>query len=261
MGFPFPRWAVWILALAVSMAPAVLGPTAPRVLAEESEPSGYRPLLADALREFEAGNYEEARALFIQAHSMMPTARTHRAIGSAEFELRNYGECIRHLEASLASNVRPLDEKLRKQTEQALARARRFVGQVVIETKPPTSEIMVDGIPVESGRGEPLVLKLGEHVIEAEAPGHIPEKRSIHLRGGEKHTVTIVFRSVAEHENVPVARGSKDSRRWYKSPWLWTAVGVVAAGAAAGTAIALTSSDGKVAAAPRGNTNMSTVAP
>jgi outer membrane protein assembly factor BamD (BamD/ComL family) len=47
-------------------------------------------LIGDAVAEYEAGHYQEARALFRQAHEKQPTARTLRGIGMASFELRDY---------------------------------------------------------------------------------------------------------------------------------------------------------------------------
>jgi len=60
----------------------------------------------DAVAEYEAGHYQEARALFRQAHEKSPTARTLRGIGMASFELRDYVEATRALTASLR-DVRP----------------------------------------------------------------------------------------------------------------------------------------------------------
>lgn len=200
----------------------------------------YRKLIDEAVREAAAKNYEEARALFLRAHALAPSARTHRGIAMTEFELRNYEACITHIDAALASTVQPLDDKLRHDAEELRRRAQSFLGTLKIETRPQASAIRVDGVPTTLSPDHTLTLQLGEHVIEAELPGHASEKRQVGIRGAEHQTLTILFaRPIpAAPSNEPVAR-----RAWYKNPWLWGAVGVVAAGAAAGTAVAATRGD------------------
>ena len=54
-------------------------------------------LIGDAVAEYDAGHFQEARALFRQAHEKSPTARTLRGIGMCSFELRDYVEAARAL--------------------------------------------------------------------------------------------------------------------------------------------------------------------
>ena len=58
-------------------------------------------LIGDAVAEYDAGHFQEARALFRQAHDKSPTARTLRGIGMCSFEMRDYVEAARALGASL----------------------------------------------------------------------------------------------------------------------------------------------------------------
>ena len=60
-------------------------------------PRGYDEAVETALAEFEAGNYAEARSQLFKAHSIFPNARTLRALGKAEYELKNYREAIDYL--------------------------------------------------------------------------------------------------------------------------------------------------------------------
>jgi hypothetical protein len=215
-----------MLALQKERAPA------PRAEADAGPP-GYREQMDEGLRAYDAGNFELARSAFVRAHRLFPNARTHRGIGKAEIELRNYAAGVVQLEAASSATALPLDDGLRAETEGLLARARSLVAYLVIETRPAASELLVDGAPVDIASGKPLVLDAGDHLVDAHAPGHAPAKRSVSLKGGERETLTIVF-SPSE-----AAEASATSRRWVKSPWLWTAVGVVVAGAAVGTGVAL----------------------
>jgi len=214
---------------------------------EQLEPNEYRALIDEAVREAAAQNYEEARSLFLRAHALFPSARTYRGLGMSEFELRNYPASIEQLEAALTSKVRPLDATLRRDVEQLLVRARRFVGLLVIETKPAASELRVDKLPVSRVAGEALTVKIGEHVLEALADGYALEERHISVKGGEVARVSIVFQRPLQG----LAQASE--RRWYKSPWLWTAVGVLVAGGATAVALVTTSGSDSTAAPYPGN--------
>jgi tetratricopeptide (TPR) repeat protein len=208
------------------------------VAAQDVEPEGYREAVDEAVREFGARNFEEARSLFARADGLSRNARTQRGLGLTEFELRNYIECIQYFEAALESNVKPLDDALRKETEQLLARARTFVGRFVIEAKPAASQLVVDGLSAPMPTDRTLTLKVGDHYLELYAANYAPEKRLLNVKGGETETLHIDFDRPSSVNGGQAA----DSSRWYESPWLWVAVGVVVAGATTGIVVAATSS-------------------
>lgn len=209
--------------------------------ADESE---YRRLVEAALEEYGAQRFEESRALFLSAHALSPNARTHRGLGFVAFELREYPDCIEHIEAALASQIKPLTGELRSQAESILARALAFVDRLKVEASPSSVEVTVNGLPraeLPLSAGQPI-LAIGEHSIEFRAEGYRSEQRKLVVRGGEQRVVRVSL------ERVPVRSATDQQPRasgWYKSPWLWTAVGVVVVGAGTGTAIALTRGDGK----------------
>ena len=128
-------WSVVVACLLPTLASA----------SDVSKAAEYHELIGEAVREFDGGNFEEARSLFARAHRLLPNARTHRGLGYTEFELRNYGECIKQLSAALASDVKPLTEHLRQETGKVLARARRFVGRVILEVEPKPTQILTTG--------------------------------------------------------------------------------------------------------------------
>jgi hypothetical protein len=222
-------WAAWLCACAWLLAPSALADEA------VSEPAEYRAVVEDALREYAAQHFEEARSLFYRANALFPNARTHRGLGMTQFELRNYGECIRELEAALASPVRPLTAPIRQETEALLERARSFVARITLRTTPPDARLQVDGAPVERREGEPLLLSVGERALELSAFGYLPMKRAFSVRGGEVQTITLAL----EPETVGSAphdasspRDRQEVRRWYTNPWVWTSVAIVLGGAA-----------------------------
>ena len=117
----------------------------------KAEPAEYRALVSEALAEFDAGHFEEARALFLHAHALNPSARTLRGLGLASFELRAYRATIEYLEQALASQLNPLEEALRTSTEHVLrAGAPAFLPAVALSTAserpPPVVAVLLGGL-------------------------------------------------------------------------------------------------------------------
>lgn len=180
-----------------------------------AEPQGYRDAIDEAVTEYEDQHFEEARSLFARAHAIYPNARSARGLGMVEFELRNYGTSIEHLEAALASPVRPLEGALRTQTEALLERAKRFVGHVALRVTPGASRVIVDGVPVEVAPGKSLVLQVGDHTLEVQAEGYSPERRTVSLRGGETQTLQIALQAPVARTLQPVSEPPVKQR----APW------------------------------------------
>jgi tetratricopeptide (TPR) repeat protein len=255
------RWACLLLSCALCLAAphrawaegqaAVAAPGSAREQNHDvSEPDGYRALVEEGLSEFSVHHYEEARALFARAHALFPNARTHRALGLAAFELRNYVEAANHFELALSSQLRPLDASLRKQAEGLLERAYGFVGRVQVLLQPALATLALDGQAVVLPANGILLMRIGEHALEAQAAGFAKQKQRIEITGGEQLTVNIHLLPLAQSAVAAVA-GAQTSpahkvdqaparRAWYKSPWLWTSVGIVVAGAAAAGALVAT---------------------
>jgi hypothetical protein len=215
------------------------------------EPPEYRGVVREALSEYQARNFNEARALFNEAHQLYPNARTLRGLGMAAFELRSYRESISFLDAALASKVKPLEGSLRAETERLRERAERFVGKLYLTLSPATTQVVVDGTPTEVTAGQPLLLEVGEHELEFRAESHQPETRALSIKGRDVETLSITLNEVPAPEvasaptPLETARSVEAPSRnpqptWeagqserptkkplYKNPWLWTGVGVV----------------------------------
>jgi tetratricopeptide (TPR) repeat protein len=242
-------WAVWLWSL---LGAASIAPSGAR-----AQDDAYRAAVTEAVREYDAGNHEESRALFTRAHTLAPNARTHRGIGMAEFELRNYAASIEQLELALRSSIRPLDGQLRLDAEQLITRARAFVGEVRVETRPRATEILLDGVPVSAVHPRGLTVALGDHVFEFKTAGFAAERRRLTVRGGESETLTVVFGTPLH----PQQHARQEPSRWYKNAWLWTAVGALAAGTLMGTAVALTRDHTRTGPFDDGTANASLPAP
>ncbi|HTU62438.1 MAG TPA: hypothetical protein VMF89_28455, partial [Polyangiales bacterium] len=177
---------------------SLLGAPPSTAHAEEpsSAPPGYAEAINQAIAELEANNLPEAKEEFRRAHAIYPNARTLRGMGMVEFELRNYSVSVRMLEAALASQVKPLEGKLLTETDNLLERARRYLGEVVIKLEPSGAALRVDGVKVREAGA--LRLEVGQHVIEADAPGYASERREIRIDGGERSEVALSLRSLSD---------------------------------------------------------------
>lgn len=223
--------------------------------------SAYDEAVAQGLAELEANNYPEAREEFRRAHALFPNARSLRGLGMVEFELRNYGECVRLLEQALTSPVKPLDAKLRAESEALLARARRYLSELRVQTDPSSATLIVDGAETQLGAYGALLLEVGEHSLEFRAPGHAPETRVVRVRGGERTELRVALVALGPRKAAPAEGARADSapatpvyRKW----WLWTALAVVVVAGATTAAVVLTRDDKtNTTAAGSGNAGVS----
>jgi hypothetical protein len=230
-----------------TLASLTLYLAAPSVQAQVQpvEPAGYAKLMDEAVAEYELRHFAEARALFARGASLYPNARALRGLGMAEFELRDYADSVASLERALASDVKRLDGPLRSETEQLLARARGFVGRVVLTLEPAETVVALDEGPASNARD--LLLDVGDHTLDLRAEGYIPERRVLKVRGGELESLRIVLAKPAAAPAPVIAlapapmplRDEPTKRPLYKNPWLWTGVGVAVAAVAVGLAVGL----------------------
>ena len=150
-------------------------------------------LIGDAVAEYDAGHFQEARALFRQAHEKSPTARTLRGIGMCSFELRDYVEAARALGASLREQRRPLTVEQKRHAEALLSRANTFVGRFTVKVKPESASLFVDGHPAELEPDSVLLLPFGRHTLSLRCASCAPAEKDqdIEVSGGERKTVEL----------------------------------------------------------------------
>ena len=161
------------------------------VATASAQPRSYERTIRQAVAEFDAGHWAEARALFEEAHAIAPSARTLRGLGMCAFELREYAEAVRALRASLESTERPLTRLQREQVEDLLARARAFIGRFNVVVEPAWASLRVDDAEPRFADDGAVVLELGEHVLEASLEGFEPIRRRLLVRGNEEEQVVL----------------------------------------------------------------------
>jgi hypothetical protein len=210
------------------------------VVQEPGESAQYRALLEEAVTEYDARHYEEARALFRRANEISPNARTLRGIGMASFELREYIEALRSLEASLADKRRPLTATQRQQVESLLDRTRAFVGRFFLKAAPKETVLRIDGTPMTLESDGSLLLSFGRHSLVAEAPGSVSENRELNVIGGERQELSFELRPDPNAGRksagggavaAPGSGGGDTDTSSSKAGWWLAGAGVLAVGA------------------------------
>jgi tetratricopeptide (TPR) repeat protein len=174
----------------------------PRGVSAQANDSAYRATVDEAVREFSAGRYEEARALFKRAHGLSPNARTLRGLGMTAFELRAYVQAIRELQAALDDKRKPLEGDLRIKVEGLLDKARKFVGVLRLELDPKNASVLVDGRPPTLEKDGSLLLDAGTHVISATAPEHKATNVRVLVEGDTEQTVRVPLESTAFQQSM-----------------------------------------------------------
>lgn len=217
-------------------------------------PDGYQEQIRRGVQEWDLGAYAEARRHFLEAHRIYPNARTLRALGSAEFELRSYPEAISYLEQSLTSTQRPLGAEMRQEVQRLLDRARSYLAPYTLHISPPDAHVLLDGAPVTLEPGEPLLVTVGPHDVEARAAEHMTLRRRIRVRDNQPVTLELNL--------VPLAVGTRSATRTEDTAhessvlsawWLWTGIGAVVVGGVV-TGLVLANQDTEVAK-PSGGTS------
>jgi hypothetical protein len=229
-----------IVTIAAATNTALAAP--PSAVQDAGETAQYRALLEEAVSEYDARRYEEARALFRRAHDISPNSRTLRGIGMASFELREYVEALRSLEGALADKRRPLTPTQRQQVDSLLERTRAFVGRFFVKAQPKETVVRVDGAPSVLESDGSLLLSFGRHSLTAEASGSVSESREINVIGGERQELTFQLRADSSGQPAgksdavvatsPPATGADAGASG--AGWWFAGAGVLAAGAIVG---------------------------
>ncbi len=230
-----------ILALALVLTLAIASRSRAqdgRTDAPSASDAQAQAVLVEAVREYDAGNYEEAYALFLRVHELRPTARTQRALGKTAFGLRRYREAARWLAAALDDARTPLTDEMRAEVEGFLLRARSFLGHFTVRVQPESASVDVDGQPLE---GSDLDLDIGDHEIVARAPGHEPLTRRVTVRGGEHEVVGLEL--IASTPTSTIVVSAADPGGTYRDLG-WAAVVVGGALLAGGVVATVLWSDG-----------------
>lgn len=160
------------------------------VRAARAQEDEYRAIISEAVAEFDAFRFAEARTLFRRAHAIRPSARTLRGIGLSSFELRDYVEAYRTLSAALVDPRRPLAADQAEAVRGILARTRTFVGIYRISPRLDALDLRVDGDRATLEPDGTLILGLGRHTVTARPAERRESSVTVVVGGGEEDELT-----------------------------------------------------------------------
>lgn len=155
-----------------------------------------------------AGKSTEALELFRRAHREAPSPRTLGQMGLVETSLARWTDADIHLSASLATPDDAWVRQNRSFLEQALARTKDHIGELVISGRPGT-EVSFGGKALGAlPLAEPLRTTEGAFLLTATAATFKPFSVSVTIKGGSRTAVTIVLEPIAVAAPNPPAMES-----------------------------------------------------
>jgi hypothetical protein len=171
----------WLAAFLLLWLSAMQAP----VHAEDAERAALDDTLRRALAAYEAGELEQARALFEEVHRREPSARTLRGLGVVAFRQQRHAAAVVLLEQSLASPVKPLAGTMAEGVEQLLGEARQQIARLALAVEPDSATVLVDAALPERDASGALLLAPGRHVLGISAHGHAPATLEVVVAAGE----------------------------------------------------------------------------
>lgn len=176
-----------------------------------ASPAEYQRVMSLGLDEFRHGHWAEARALFLRGHALSPNARSFRALGMTAFNLRRYPEALRELTSALNDPRRPLTKALSESTRTLQDEADTFVGRYRLQREPATATLRIDGLETQPEPSGELLLAVGGHWLELDAPGYATLTRPLLVDGtdGETLRLTLVPLTVASPKQVAAIASSE----------------------------------------------------
>ncbi|HKP61785.1 MAG TPA: PEGA domain-containing protein [Polyangiales bacterium] len=234
----------------------------------------YELLIADAVSEYEYGNFFEARTLFARAHELRPSARTLRGLGFSDYELKRYVRASAEFTAALLDARNVLTDVQRSEVSVALERANRYVGRLVLDITPEETIVTIDGLPTNE---RALDLDVGKHVISVSAPDYQAIQENVMVLGGQTVHVQLVLIPVSmpvdlrvpppplAASTIPVPGPSKppadEGSSIFSQWWFWTLTGVVVASATVATVYVVRQENAKAAEESLSTTGLTFSAP
>ena len=173
--------------------------------AAQHDEEAYRALVDRALVELRLQHWSEARVLFSEAHAVLPSAQTLRALGTTAFELRLYTRALNELEAALQHPVRPLDPEQREQVSRLASQARSFVAQATITGVPVDGKLALDGSEIVLPGDLTIVLDPGEHELQVTFGDGSLWQRALTVVSGQRTTLHVQDGKAATELALPTA--------------------------------------------------------
>jgi tetratricopeptide (TPR) repeat protein len=186
------------------------------------------------------GDFQGAMAEFQRAYASMPSALVLYNLAQTHLALRDYvaarDTLLRYVK--MEGDGIPPDRRI--EIEAQLATLSRRIGAVRIACNEDGAKVMVDGHLVgQTPLKQPIPVSSGQHRIEIQATGRVPEERQIVVAGETEVTVSIDLPAPPPPAVAIQARPPEEPRRRLRIAG-FTGIGVgIGGGVAAGALFAL----------------------
>jgi hypothetical protein len=192
-------WIGYLVACAFAAGEVAAQAPAAEV-AEASATPAYSEAINDAIGHYSAGRWREAQLAFARAHALQPSARTYRGLGLAAFYLDEFAAAREAFEQALADSRKPLPQAQRRELVDLLAACARETGRVELRVAPPSARVELDGVVSER---RVLFLGRGTYVLTLSAEGHVAERTTLTIAGGEERSLELSLAAVERQAAAP----------------------------------------------------------
>ena len=181
-----------------------------------------RAIFLEANRHLRIPNFRRAAEKYREAITMWPHPAFHYNLAITQLNLVQPIEAWHSLQAALAYGAEPLGEDKHAIALEYLALLDKQLGRVVIESREPAAEVILDGKQVVLDAGKQaieVVVMPGEHLLVARKPGRVTQTERVIVSAGEHMRVAVVL----------LVPGRVATRRYVAAwlPWTGLASGVV----------------------------------
>ncbi len=204
-----PKLAIGLLILCCAGARNVHAePPEPLLLDRPNDNAALRALYKKAQAAFDAGNYVQARGLFLQAWSISPGAEVALGLGQSDYELKRFRDCAEHLDFAIRKLGPTVSERVLALAKKALAEAKAQVAVLRVSTPKDGAQITVDGVAVGTAPLEqPIYLEPGNHEIAARV-GNNGIARNVAVQAGQESSIRLPLDAQSTLVDSPWSRNA-----------------------------------------------------
>jgi hypothetical protein len=198
-------FAMMLVCASASARAAPVAPP-PAAAAPSTAASVSAAKLAEARLHFQQGvalykdqNFDAALAEFQGAYAISGEPVVLYDLGLTQKALFRYGEAIETLEKYLSDSAargQTIAKARRAEVETSVSEMKSLLADVTLVVKPPEAAVLVDGRAVTLDVEGIVKLAAGSHVVEASAPDHVADKRTLTVVAGTPQTVTLALAAV-----------------------------------------------------------------
>jgi hypothetical protein len=195
-------------------------------------------LLSEGAALYGEGRFADALEKFRSAYAQYPSPKILFNFGQAYRGLGRHADALEAFEGFVRDNPNA-SEDLVAMARKHIADLETRVATVVVSSSLPGIDVLVDGRPVgRTPLARPARLDPGVHVIVFERAAAGAERRRLDLRAGQNVVVDAPLLRATSPAPAPALapltqrESPSPHRPLYVQWWVWTAVAVVAAGAA-----------------------------